>query len=350
MTTPVKVLVVDDSRTARAMIRHAFQSHPDLVITGEAANPLEARDMIIKDQPDVITLDIEMPNINGLQFLEKIMRLRPIPVVMVSSLTERNAEIALTALQMGAFDCFPKTTATVPGMNAYAGLPRIVRQAARSKPVVKTPSTPSPVLATDRKSWKQPHDLIAIGSSTGGVEAIEEVLSGFPSVSPPIVICQHMPAFFTASFAARLDKKLAHLSITEARDREVLSPGQVRIAPGGTQHMTVVHTAQGVMTRLVQGPPVNNHVPSVDVLFDSVAEQCGARSMGIILTGMGQDGAEGLLAIKRSGAWTIAQDKASSVVYGMPRVAAEIGAACQIVSLNQISAAAMSACTRQTQA
>lgn len=346
MTSPVKVLVVDDSRTARAMIRHAFQSHPDLVISGEAANPLEARDLIIKDQPDVITLDIEMPNINGLQFLEKIMRLRPIPVVMVSSLTERNAEIALTALQMGAFDCFPKTTATIPGTNAYAGLPGIVRQAARSKPVIRAGAARSPAALPERKSWQQTHDLIAIGSSTGGVEAIEEVLSGFPANSPPIVICQHMPAFFTTSFAARLNKKLDTLTISEASDREMLVPGHVRIAPGGSRHMTVTRTEHGLTTRLVQAPPVNGHVPSVDVLFDSVAEQVGAKALGIILTGMGQDGAEGLLALKRAGAWTIAQDKASSVVYGMPRVAAELGAAAQIAPLNQISTAAMSAHTR----
>lgn len=347
MASPVKVLIVDDSRTVRAMIRHAFQSHPDLVITGEAANPIEARDMIIQDQPDVITLDIEMPNINGLQFLEKIMRLRPIPVVMVSSLTERNAEIALTALQMGAFDCYPKATATVPGANAYAGLAGIVRQAARSKPVIRgVTSAPETIAPSERKHWAQSHDLIAIGSSTGGVEAIEEVLSGFPANSPPIVICQHMPAFFTASFANRLDKKLASLSIAEAQDREVLKPGTVRIAPGGTRHLTVTRSDQGLTTRLLPGPPLNGHVPSVDMLFDSVAEQVGSRSLGIILTGMGQDGAEGLLALKNSGAWTIAQDKASCVVYGMPRVAAELGAASQVVALTQISAAAMNARTR----
>lgn len=332
------------------MIRHAFQNHPDLVIAGEAANPLEARDMIIRDQPDVITLDIEMPNINGLQFLEKIMRLRPIPVVMVSSLTERNAEIALTALQMGAFDCFPKTIATVPGTNAFAGLPGIVRQAARSKPAVKTRATALTATAPENRHWQQPYDLVAIGASTGGVEAIEEVLSGFPPDSPPIVICQHMPAFFTASFAARLDKKLAPLSIQEGRDREILLPGHVRIAPGGTRHMTIIRTEGGIMTRLVQAPAVNGHVPSIDVLFDSVADQLSNRSLGIILTGMGQDGAEGLLALRQGGAWTIAQDKASSVVYGMPRVAAELGAASQIVPLNQISTAAMSARTRQTRA
>ncbi|NIE79445.1 chemotaxis response regulator protein-glutamate methylesterase [Asaia sp. As-1742] len=346
MSPPVKVLVVDDSRTARAMIRHAFQGHPDLLITGEASNPLEAKAMIIKDQPDVITLDIEMPNINGLQFLDKIMRLRPIPVVMVSSLTQRNAELALTALQMGAFDCFPKAMSSAPGVNAYAGLPGIVRQAAKSKPETRAKETKLPASTPERLVWSQNFAVVAIGSSTGGVEALEEVLSGFPPDSPPIVICQHMPAFFTASFAARLDKKIEALSIREAQDREVLQRGDVRIAPGGSHHVTVTLNAQTVTTRLYTGPAVNGHTPSVDVLFDSVAEQVGKAALGIILTGMGQDGAEGLLAMRRSGAWTIAQDKATSVVYGMPRVAAEIGAAAQIVPLNQISHAAMTARVR----
>lgn len=343
MSPPVKVLVVDDSRTARAMIRHAFQGHPDLLITGEASNPLEAKDMIIKDQPDVITLDIEMPNINGLQFLDKIMRLRPIPVVMVSSLTERNAELALTALQMGAFDCFPKTMSSTPGMNAYAGLPGIVRQAAKSKPEPRVKASQEPGSRPAQQHWVQNFNVIAIGSSTGGVEALEEVLSGFPSDSPPIVVCQHMPAFFTASFATRLDKKIEALRICEAQDRETLKPGDVRIAPGGTRHMTISVIDHAVTTRLHSGPAVNGHIPSVDVLFDSVADQAGRTALGIILTGMGQDGAEGLLAMHRSGSWTIAQDKATSVVYGMPRVAAEIGAASQIVPLDQISHAAMTA-------
>ncbi|RUT26237.1 chemotaxis response regulator protein-glutamate methylesterase [Asaia sp. W19] len=343
MIPPVKVLVVDDSRTARAMIRHAFQGHPDLVITGEASNPLEAKDMIIKEQPDVITLDIEMPNINGLQFLDKIMRLRPIPVVMVSSLTERNAELALTALQMGAFDCFPKAMSSAPGVNAYSGLPGIVRQAAKSKPETRVKELSAVRMTPEPRGWAQEFSVIAIGSSTGGVEALEEVLSGFPASSPPIVICQHMPAFFTASFATRLDKKIGGLTIREAQDRETLGPGDVRIAPGGTRHMTVATKDRAVTTRLHSGPPVSGHVPSVDVLFDSVAEQVGKAALGIILTGMGQDGAEGLLSMRRAGAWTIAQDKATSVVYGMPRVAAEIGGAAQIVPLGQISHAAMTA-------
>ncbi len=341
MEKPIKVLVVDDSRTARALIRRSFEQHPDIVICGEAANPIEARDLIIKDQPDVITLDVEMPSMNGLQFLDKIMRLRPIPVVMVSGLTARGADIAITALQMGAFDCFPKPSSVMPGGDAFAGLARLVRQAAQS-PVAKFQRNEQGA-AQHQKSWTHDFKLVAIGASTGGVEALEQVLSGFPRQSPPIVICQHMPALFTASFANRLDQKIEALSIGEARNGEVLLPGTVRIAPGGDRHTAVERRDGHYVTRLLKAAPVNGHCPSVDVLFDSVAEAAGNHALGIILTGMGQDGAEGLLAMHRAGAWTIAQDKASSVVYGMPRVAAELGATSQIVPLGQISAAAMNA-------
>ncbi|MBB2203605.1 chemotaxis-specific protein-glutamate methyltransferase CheB [Gluconacetobacter takamatsuzukensis] len=344
MGKPVKVLVVDDSRTVRALIRRSFAQHSDIVICGEAANPIEARDLIIKDQPDVITLDVEMPNMNGLQFLDKIMRLRPIPVIMVSSLTARGADIAITALQMGAFDCFPKPTSVIAGTDAFAGLVNLVRQAAHSDPVAKLqPAERNACAAQPQKHWAHDFKLVAIGSSTGGVEALEQVLAGFPPHSPPIVICQHMPALFTASFANRLDQKITALSISEARNGEALQPGDVRIAPGGDRHLVIERRDGQYSTRLMKASPVNGHCPSVDVLFDSVAEEVGKNALGIILTGMGQDGAEGLLAMHRAGAWTIAQDKASSVVYGMPRVAAEIGATSQIVPLNQISTAAMNA-------
>lgn len=340
MEKPVRVLVVDDSRTIRALIRRSFSQYPDIVICGEAANPIEARDLIIKDQPDVITLDVEMPGMNGLQFLDKIMRLRPIPVVMVSSLTARGADTAITALQMGAFDCFPKPTSVV-GADAFAGLARLVIQAAQSHPVARPERTDNTTGADSQKNWAHHFDLVAIGASTGGVEALEQVLSGFPAQSPPIVVCQHMPALFTASFANRLDQKITSLSIREATDGEVLARGAVRIAPGGTQHLVVERRGDSYVTRLKHAAAVNGHCPSVDVLFDSVATQAGRDALGIILTGMGRDGADGLLAMRRAGAQTIAQDKASSVVYGMPRVAAEIGAAGQIVPLARVSAAAM---------
>ncbi|GBQ34571.1 chemotaxis response regulator protein-glutamate methylesterase [Gluconacetobacter azotocaptans] len=340
MEKPVKVLIVDDSRTMRALIRRSFDQQPEIVVCGEAANPIEARDLIIQDQPDVITLDVEMPGMNGLQFLEKIMRLRPIPVVMVSSLTARGADTAITALQMGAFDCFPKP-ASVVGGDAFAGLARLVIQAAHSHPDARPPRRSAEPVLHRPKTWGDSIGLVAIGASTGGVEALGEVLSGFPEQSPPVIVCQHMPALFTASFASSLDRKIPALSICEARDGEVLTPGAVRIAPGGDRHTVVERRDGGYATRLVKSPPVNGHCPSVDILFDSVARQAGKDALGIILTGMGRDGAEGLLAMRHAGARTIAQDKASAVVYGMPRVAAEIGAAARIVSLGQISAAAM---------
>ncbi|MCE2576835.1 chemotaxis response regulator protein-glutamate methylesterase [Komagataeibacter sp. FNDCR2] len=346
MEKPVKVLIVDDSRTMRALIRRSFEHQPGITVCGEAENPIEARDLIIKDQPDVITLDVEMPGMNGLQFLEKIMRLRPIPVVMVSSLTVRGADTAITALQMGAFDCFPKP-ACVVGADAFAGLARLVIQAAHSRPAAlarqRAPAAPPPRASSSllQKTWGSRIELVAIGASTGGVEALEEVLSGFPQQSPPMVVCQHMPALFTASFARRLDLKIPALSIAEAKDGEVLTPGVVRIAPGGDKHTKVERRDGKYVTRLVSSAPVSGHCPSVDVLFESVASQVGRNALGIILTGMGRDGAQGLLAMRQAGAQTIGQDKASAVVYGMPRVADEIGAVCQVVPLNQISAAAM---------
>ncbi|GBR26722.1 protein-glutamate methylesterase/protein-glutamine glutaminase [Gluconobacter japonicus] len=341
MAPPVRVLIVEDSRTIRALIKRSFSQNPDIEVCGEAANPLEARDLIIKDQPDVITLDVEMPGMNGLQFLEKIMRMRPIPVVMVSSLTAKGADTAITALQMGAFDCYPKHNVG-PGEDAFAGLGRLVVLAARSQPVARAQRrTPAAPVGTAQASWNNGVDLVAIGSSTGGVEALEEVLSGFPQKSPPIVICQHMPALFTASFANRLNQAMPALSIAEVQDGEVLQPGMVRIAPGGERH-TVVEAGGGrYVTRLVKAPPVSGHCPSVDALFHSVAKCAGRNALGVILTGMGRDGADGLLAMRQAGAHTIAQDKTSAVVYGMPRVAAEIGAACEVVPLRQISAAAM---------
>ncbi|MFT8790802.1 protein-glutamate methylesterase/protein-glutamine glutaminase [Komagataeibacter saccharivorans] len=346
METPVKVLIVDDSRTMRALIRRSFERHPGITVCGEAGNPIEARDLIIKDQPDVITLDVEMPGMNGLQFLEKIMRLRPIPVVMVSSLTVRGADTAITALQMGAFDCFPKPTSVLGG-DAFAGLARLVIQAAHSRPGVRAQAR-APLVSSllHQKTWGSWVELVAIGSSTGGVEALEEVLSGFPQHSPPIVICQHMPPLFTASFARRLDQKITSLSIAEVTDGEVLTPGMARIAPGGDRHTVVEQRDGRLITRLVHAAPVSGHCPSVDMLFGSVAREVGRNAIGIILTGMGRDGAEGLLAMRQAGAPTIAQDKASSVVYGMPRVAAEIGAACQIIPLDQISNTAMAIHTR----
>lgn len=341
MKERVKVLVVDDSRTARELIRRSFLKYPEIDVIGMASNPIEARDLIIADQPDVITLDIEMPGMNGLQFLEKIMRLRPIPVVMVSSMTTRGANTAITALQMGAFECFPKQGGSG---EAFAGLGQIVLEAARYHPNPRQPAAvprSAPVMGASAASWRTSFDVVGIGSSTGGVEAVEEVIKDFPANSPPIVICQHMPSLYTSSFAARLDSLIPQLSVAEAKDGEMLAPGMVRIAPGGERHLVLDGHAPRLFTRLKAGELVGGHRPSVDRLFHSIAQTAGSTSLGIILTGMGQDGAEGLLAMRQAGARTIGQDKASSVVYGMPRVAAELGAVENVASLMEIPGLAM---------
>ncbi|MCX8667651.1 chemotaxis response regulator protein-glutamate methylesterase [Acetobacteraceae bacterium B3987] len=345
MKERVKVLVVDDSRTARELIRRSFLKYPEIDVIGMASNPIEARDLIIADQPDVITLDIEMPGMNGLQFLEKIMRLRPIPVVMVSSMTTRGANTAITALQMGAFECFPKQGGAG---EAFAGLGQIVLEAARYQPGLRhavpaggRPVRTEPFTGGGTAAWRTSFDVVGIGSSTGGVEAVEEVIKDFPANSPPILICQHMPSLYTSSFAARLDSLIPQLSVAEAQDGEMLSPGMVRIAPGGETHLVVEGHAPRLFTKLRAEEPVGGHRPSVDRLFHSIAQTVGSSALGIILTGMGQDGAEGLLAMRQAGARTIGQDRASSVVYGMPRVAAELGAVEKVGSLMEIPGLAM---------
>ncbi|MBA5725844.1 protein-glutamate methylesterase/protein-glutamine glutaminase [Bombella favorum] len=345
MKERVKVLVVDDSRTARELIKRSFLKYPEIDVIGMASNPIEARDLIIADQPDVITLDIEMPGMNGLQFLEKIMRLRPIPVVMVSSMTTRGANTAITALQMGAFECFPKQGGAG---EAFAGLGQIVLEAARYQPGLRQvvpaggrPVRMAPLTGSAAATWRTSFDVVGIGSSTGGVEAVEEVIKDFPANSPPIVICQHMPSLYTSSFAARLDSLIPQLSVAEAQDGEMLAPGMVRIAPGGETHLVLEGHAPRLFTKLRAGEPVGGHRPSVDRLFHSIAQTAGSTSLGIILTGMGRDGAEGLLAMRQAGARTIGQDRASSVVYGMPRVAAELGAVEKVGSLMEIPGLAM---------
>ena len=317
----VRVLIVDDSATMRSLIANVLQRDPEIEVVGEAGDPLEAREAIKRLNPDVITLDVEMPNMNGIEFLEKIMRLRPMPVVMVSTLTVRGAEATLEALELGAVDCIAKPS--TGGLDDFQDLPFKVKAAAKAKvkplrPAGDAPAAPAPLdHALDGR-------VIAIGSSTGGVEALITLLSRFPANCPPTVITQHMPATFTKSFSLRLDKICAP-KVAEARDGAVLEPGRVYIAPGGDSHLEV-SGANTLRCRLNAGPAVNGHRPSVDVLFHSVARTAGPMAIGAILTGMGRDGAEGLLAMRQAGARTFGQDEASSVVYGMPKAAFEIGA------------------------
>ncbi len=333
-----RVLVVDDSATMRALIKQALQGRSDMDVVGEACDPIEARQAIKTLNPDVITLDIEMPQMNGLDFLERLMRLRPMPVVMVSTLTSRGAEATLRALELGAIDCVAK-----PRMDDRAGFDRladIVRTAATAR-LRPASNAPPPAVHADFA----PNDrLLAIGASTGGVEALLAILSAFPANCPPTVITQHMPATFTPSFAQRLNRACA-ATVTEAVDGARLASGQVYLAPGGRAHLEVAGPAAGPWRcRLVAADPVNGHRPSVDVLFHSVAATARARAVGVILTGMGKDGARGLLAMREAGARTIGQDEHSSVVYGMPKAAFEIGGVDKQVSLHTAAITMLAAC------
>jgi two-component system chemotaxis response regulator CheB len=338
MTGVVRVLVVDDSPTMRGLITAALRRDPEIDVIGSAADPLEARALIKELNPDVITLDVEMPNMNGLEFLEKIMRLRPMPVVMVSTLTQAGAEITLEALEMGAVDAVGKPGAGVTAAEAFAELTLKVKTAARSRVRARGPVETS----RPRDGYRAAGDhILAIGASTGGVEALLSIISAFPADCPATVVTQHMPATFTASFAARLNKASA-ATVTEAVDGALMMPGHVYIAPGGLTHLEVIGTTP--RCRLSDGDTVSGHRPSVDVLFRSVARL--RRPMtGVILTGMGRDGAQGLLEMREAGAHTVGQDEASSVVYGMPRVAHEIGAVERQLPLSRISSAILDLCS-----
>lgn len=327
----VRVLVVDDSPTIRGIITNQLSRDPAIDVVGEAGDPLEAREAIKRLTPDVITLDVEMPKMNGIEFLEKIMRLRPMPVIMVSTLTQSGAAISVEALELGAFDCVGKPD--------FEGLAEKVKAAAKARVRALGEREQS---AVRRENYRPSNKLLAIGSSTGGVEALLTMLSCFPENCPPTLITQHMPASFTSSFAARLDKVCAP-RVQEASDGAPIVPGHVYLAPGGAAHLEVQGGIQP-RCKLTEGPPVNGHRPSVDVLFASVASVYARRSVGVILTGMGRDGAQGLKQMRDAGAMTLGQDEASSVVYGMPKSAFELGAVERQMSLKSIGPAALDRC------
>ena len=318
----IRVLIVDDSRTIQRLLTAVLSRDPQIEVVGTAPEPAVARQMIKDLNPDVLLLDVEMPNMSGLEFLEKVMRLRPMPVIMVSSLTERGGPVTLQALELGAVDYFPKAQLDAPANldAAAAELIAKVKMAAvaRVHPLVDH-SDVRPLVVGYRPGRR----MIAIGASTGGVEAICDVLKHFPENCPPTVITQHMPQGFTSMFAARLDRMYRPI-VSEAKDGATLEAGHVYIAPGGDAHLTVAGGAVP-KCRLVGGEKVNGHRPSVDVLFESVAI-AGVPSVGVILTGMGRDGASGLKKMRDSGAPTFGQDASSSTIYGMPRVAMEEGA------------------------
>lgn len=334
----IRVLVVDDSATMRGLITVTLQRDPEITVIGEARDPIEARHKIKDLNPDVVTLDIEMPNMNGLEFLEKIMRLRPTPVIMISTLTHEGAEANLKALEIGAVDCIGKTYDN----NGFEQLVEKVKMAAKSRVrarparVARRAETTTPFIPNER--------LVAIGSSTGGVEALLTILTRFPANCPPVLITQHMPAVFTARFAERLNRMCAP-QVCEARDGEVVEPGHIYLAPGNA-HLELVNQGR-LRCRLSEAERVNGHRPSVDVLFRSVARCLGPKAVGVILTGMGRDGAQGLLEMRRGGAHTMGQDEGSCVVYGMPKVAFEVGAVMQQIGLEKIAESILQLTSRQ---
>ncbi len=321
----IRVLIVDDSALIREVLSRTLGRDGDIVVVGTAEDPLAARNKIKELNPDVLTLDIEMPNMNGLAFLEKLMRLNPLPVVMVSTLTTKGASETLLALELGAVDFVAKPSADLAGgLEAFgANLREKVRAASHSDVRSRAMKAPSPVVQL-RTAAAPPGALIAIGASTGGVEAIRVVLADMPTDCPPIVIAQHMPPGFTSRFAARLDE-LCQIGVSEAVDRMPLLPGHAYVAPGD-HHLRVERTSGQLKCRVTQDELMSGHRPSVDVLFESVAKVVGRMAVGAILTGMGRDGARGLKLMRDAGGHTVGQSAASALVYGMPRVAFEEGA------------------------
>ncbi len=346
---PVRVLIVDDSATMRALIRATLSADRAICVVGEAADPLEAREAIKALNPDVMTLDVEMPRMNGLEFLEKVMRLRPLPVIMVSSLTERGADVTISALEIGAVDCVAKPSPQNP--DAFSGLAEKVKAAAGARVDARDPAPArleqkAPAPAPNGRPPAAPFmgRLVAIGASTGGVEALVTILSQFPRECPPTLVAIHLPSPFTRSFAQRLDRICAP-RVHEATHGAPILPGNIYVAPGTHAHLEVSRAEQ-LRCALREGEPVSGHRPSVDALFLSVARNVGARAVGVILTGMGADGAQGLLAMRRAGARTLGQNEATCVVYGMPKVAQQIGAVEKQAPLASIAAEVAALATR----
>ncbi|MGQ9366751.1 protein-glutamate methylesterase/protein-glutamine glutaminase [Azospirillum sp. ST 5-10] len=335
MARPIRVVVVDDSALMRALLTDALSREPGIAVVATAGDPYEARAAIKASNPDVITLDVEMPRMDGLSFLEKIMALRPTPVVMVSSLTREGSDAAIRALEIGAVDCVAKPDGSDGQRFAAmaAELAAKIRVAATARPTAlpaARPAAPAPWRAGTRAG------VIAIGASTGGVERIRAVLSMMPADCPPILVTQHIGPSYVASLAARLDRQTPP-AVRVAAPGVRLEPGTVHVAPGD-RHLTLAPAAGGFACRIDDGPPVSGHRPSVDVLFHSVAEAAGADAVGVILSGMGRDGAAGLLAMRQAGAYTIGEQESSCVVYGMPRAARDAGAVAVELPLAQIPA------------
>jgi len=359
MTQKIRVLVVDDSKLIRDVLTAILNEQPDIEVVGAAADAFHARDMIKELNPDVITLDVEMPRMNGLEFLDKLMRARPTPVVMISTATERGSEVTFRALELGAVDFVtkPKLAEQAPddygdiiaekvraAKTARLKVPKRLEEANAAvdmtmPPVMKRP-VPKGVKTSDR--------IIAVGASTGGTEAIREFLVDMPTDCPGIVIVQHMPENFTRMFAERLNG-LCQITVKEAEHNDPILPGHAYIAPGG-KHLWVKRDEGQLLCKLSTEAPMNLHRPSVDFLFRSCAKFLGADAVGVIMTGMGRDGADGMVSMKEKGSWNIAQDEATSVIFGMPREAIEANAVHEVAPLGKLREKALAASQRKKEA
>ena len=333
---PIRVVIVDDSAVVRQVLSKALANQPDIEVVGTATDPYVARDKIVQLEPDVITLDIEMPRMDGLTFLRKLMQHRPMPVIILSSLTQKGGRLALEAIEAGAVEVLSKPGGSFSVGEMAEQLAEKIRAAAKARPLARPAgdgvSTPvaAPITSVDLT-----HKIVAIGASTGGTEAIKQVLGRLPATVPGIVVVQHMPPRFTTAFANRLDS-LCPFEVKEAEDGDSVYPGRCLIAPGNF-HMMLRRSGARYYVEVKTGPMVHHQRPAVDVLFRSVAKAAGKNAMGVILTGMGADGAEGLLQMRQAGAPTVGQDEASCVVYGMPKAAFELGAVAKVMSLNDIA-------------
>jgi two-component system chemotaxis response regulator CheB len=340
----IRVLVIDDSALIRSVLKEIINRENDMECVGAAPDPLAARELIKALNPDVLTLDVEMPKMDGLDFLQRLMRLRPMPVLMISTLTERGSNITFRALELGAVDFVAKPKLDIArGMEEYAieitDKIRAVAQAQVRKkiiePLIHEKFSADAILPSTKGRYSSTEKLIVIGASTGGTEAIKEVLNKLPADAPGVLVTQHMPEHFTKSFADRLNS-LCRISVKEAEHNERILPGYAYIAPGNS-HLLIKRSGARYMVELNQGPLVNRHRPSVDVLFRSAANVAGANALGIILTGMGKDGVQGMLEMKQAGSFTIAQDEASCVVFGMPKEAIAAGGVREVLPLQSIA-------------
>jgi two-component system chemotaxis response regulator CheB len=350
----IKVLIVDDSRMIRDVLTDILNEQEGIEVVGAAADAFEARDMIRDLKPDVLTLDVEMPKMNGLEFLDKLMRAKPMPVVMISSFTERGSEVTFRALELGAVEFVTKPKLNEQTPDDYGRMiAEKIRAAKSARLRAPRRANPEDTVSMPAVVEKKPvprgiktsDKLIVVGASTGGTEAIREFLVGMPQDCPGIVIVQHMPENFTRMFAERLNG-LCQVTVKEAEHNDPILPGHAYIAPGG-KHLWVKRDEGQLLAKLSTEPPMNLHRPSVDFLFLSAAKFVGADAIGVIMTGMGRDGAQGMVEMKKAGAWNIAQDEATSVIFGMPREAIELGAVHEVAPLGRLRERALARVTKK---